>query len=70
MGLADLVTAAVILAGAALLLYRSIVRTKGGCHGCESGGCRPPQRETAELVRLGQPRRPAAGGGASPSTDA
>jgi hypothetical protein len=69
MGFADFVTASAILAGASYLLYRSILKKKGFCHGCESGACRPPPRETAELVRLGRPRRPAAGGAASPRAD-
>jgi hypothetical protein len=51
-GPGDLVTAALILAGAAWLLYRSFARTKGGCHGCAGAGCRPPSRDEG-LVRLG-----------------
>jgi hypothetical protein len=59
MSLADLVIAAVVLSGATYLLYRSLWKGQGSCHGCTSGGCRPRPRDQAELVRLGQPRRPA-----------
>jgi hypothetical protein len=51
MGPGDLVTAALILAGACWLLYRSLFKRKGACHGCDSGACRPP---AGGLVRLGQ----------------
>lgn len=54
MGFADLVTAGLILAGAVYLLYRSIWKKKGHCHGCTSGACRSEPRE---LVRLGERRR-------------
>jgi hypothetical protein len=60
MGFADFVTASVVLAGAVFLLYRSIWKKGGSCHGCSNGACRSPQRESAELVRLGQLRRPSA----------
>ena len=57
MGLADAVIAVLILAGAATLLYRSLFKGKGACHGCSSGGCGAPARAPAPLVRLGtQPR--------------
>jgi hypothetical protein len=49
-GPGDLVTAALILAGACWLLYRSLFKRKGACHGCDGGACRPPER--AALVRL------------------
>lgn len=39
MGISDMVIAAVILAGAAYLLYRSVWKKKGHCHGCDGGGC-------------------------------
>jgi hypothetical protein len=57
MSFADFVTASLILAGAAYLLYRSIWKKKGHCHGCEAGTCRSEPRETRELVRLGDRRR-------------
>jgi hypothetical protein len=60
--LSDLATAVPILAAAIYLLVRSILRTKGGCHGCNAGGCgaRPPAQ--GGLVRLGRPGRgPSAG---------
>jgi len=60
-GLADAVTAAVILAGALYLLYRSLWKGKGSCAGCTSGGCGSPARAPAPLVRLGA--QPRAGGG-------
>ena len=65
MHLADVVTMTVILAGAVLLLYRSIWRSGGSCHGC-SGGCRSAGRDAADLVRLGQRGRPAPDDPASP----
>ena len=56
--LADLVIAALVLAAAAYLLYRSFWRKGGACHGCAGGGCRPRARapEEVALVRLGRPR--------------
>jgi hypothetical protein len=58
MTLGDLVTATLILGAAGWLLYRSLFARKGGCHGCSSGACRPPQ---SGVVRLGsRPARPGA----------
>jgi hypothetical protein len=58
MGLADAVIAAVILAGALFLLYRSLWKGGGGsCHGCDGGSCRPSSRGQAGLVRLGGTER-------------
>jgi hypothetical protein len=68
MGFADFVTATLILAGAAYLLYRSIWKKKGHCHGCESGTCRPESRQTGGLVRVGERRR-RADAAASPCAD-
>jgi hypothetical protein len=71
MGAADLVIAALVLAGALYLLYRSLLRRGGGCPGCDGGACgRPPA--TTPLVRLGaRDQRPSradrARGGASSS---
>jgi hypothetical protein len=63
MGLADAVTAAVILAGALYLLYRSLWKGGGSCHGCaSSGACGTRARAPAPLVRLAAPPRPGAGG--------
>lgn len=39
MGTADMIIAAAILGVAAWLLYRSVWKKKGHCHGCEGGGC-------------------------------
>jgi hypothetical protein len=53
-GLADAVIAALVLAGAAALLYRSLFKGKGSCHGCASAGaCGAPARAATPLVRLG-----------------
>ncbi len=54
MGAGDLFTAAVILAGAGWLLWRSLLRKKGACHGCSGRGCGRPAEST--VVRLGSPR--------------
>ena len=39
MGVSDMIIAAVIVAGALWLLYRSLWQKKGHCHGCSGGGC-------------------------------
>jgi len=39
MGISDIIIAAVITAGAAYILYHSIWKKKGHCHGCNSGKC-------------------------------
>lgn len=39
MGTGDMIIAGIILAMAAYLLYRSVWKKKGHCHGCESGCC-------------------------------
>lgn len=39
MGIADIIIATVILAGAAYLLYRSVWKKKGHCSGCDTGCC-------------------------------
>lgn len=39
MGTADMIIAAAILGVAAWLLYRSVWKKKGHCHGCEGGCC-------------------------------
>jgi hypothetical protein len=51
MSLADQVIAAVILAGALLLLWRSLSKRQGACHGC--GGCGSRPRERDGIVKLG-----------------
>jgi hypothetical protein len=38
MGVSDIIIAAVILAGAVYILYRSLWKKKGHCQGCESSG--------------------------------
>jgi hypothetical protein len=63
LSLADLLVAAAILAGAAWLLYRSLWRSGGACHGC-AGACRSVPRDAPGLVRLGRAER------ARPSGDA
>lgn len=55
---ADMVIAAAVLCAAMWLLWRSVWGNKGHCVGCSGGACRPPQRDAAELVRIGQLRRP------------
>jgi hypothetical protein len=53
MGLADVILAAAILGGAAWLIYRTLVRQGGACHGCsQAGSCRPPG---PAIVKLGAP---------------
>ncbi len=71
MGAADLVIAGLVLAGSLLLLYRSLLRRGGGCHGCDGGACGRPA--PTPLVRLGSPgadQRPRRGdrGGAGASS--
>ena len=39
MGINDVVWMVVILGGASWLLYRSLWKKKGTCHGCSSGCC-------------------------------
>lgn len=39
MGVSDMIIAAVIVAGAFWILYRSLWKKKGHCHGCSSGCC-------------------------------
>jgi hypothetical protein len=39
MSLIDIVLMTLILAGATYLLYRSLWKKKGHCHGCDGGGC-------------------------------
>jgi hypothetical protein len=41
MGVSDIIIAAVILVGCAYLLYHSLWKKKGHCHGCncDGGGC-------------------------------
>lgn len=61
----DLFTAALILAATVYLLYRSLFRKKGGCHGCSGGGCgRSPE---STIVRLGTSPRPHDGARPGPS---
>ena len=39
MGVSDMIIAAVILAVAFWILYHSLWKKKGHCHGCSSGCC-------------------------------
>jgi hypothetical protein len=50
---ADFAIASVVLAGALWLLYRSVVRGQGACHGCSAGACGKRPDRPPELVRLG-----------------
>jgi hypothetical protein len=64
-GAADLVIAGLVLAGALYLLYRSMWKRGGGCHGCDGAACGRPA--SAPLVRLGDSgadQRPRRGRGA------
>jgi hypothetical protein len=54
---ADLAIASVVLAGALWLLYRSVVRGQGACHGCSGGSCGKRPERPPELVRLGSHRK-------------
>ncbi|MGB8931890.1 MAG: hypothetical protein WCC48_11645 [Anaeromyxobacteraceae bacterium] len=55
MGLVDVILAAAILGGASWLIYRTLVRQGGACHGCsQAGACRAPRQE---VVRLGSKPR-------------
>jgi hypothetical protein len=54
----DLVTAAIILSVAGWILWRSLLRKKGGCHGCS--GC-SSQGGGSGVVKLGAPRGPRPG---------
>jgi hypothetical protein len=38
MGFVDIVLAGLIVGGAVYLLYRSLWKKKGYCHGCDSSG--------------------------------
>jgi hypothetical protein len=56
-GVADVVIAAIVLAGAGALLVRSVRRGGKHCGGCAGGGCqRPP-----DPVKIGGRRAAAAG---------
>ncbi len=50
MGASDIIVASVILGGATYLLYRSLWKKKGHCHGCASGGC--AARDTVSIPRV------------------
>ncbi len=39
MGISDIIIAVIILAGTVYLLYYSIWKRKGHCHGCGERGC-------------------------------
>lgn len=53
MGSPDILVASVILAGASYLLYRSLWKKKGHCHGCSGCGSGAP-----DTVQLRRPRSP------------
>lgn len=40
MGFGDFVWMGLILAGAAYLFYRSVIKKKGHCPGCDDGSCK------------------------------
>jgi len=50
----DILIAGAILAGSCWLLYRSLVKSRGGCHGC--GGC-GARAQPDRPVKIGPPRR-------------
>ena len=53
MGAADIAIATAVLSAAFWLIYRSLWKAKGACHGCSSGGsCRPPEQGGSGVVRL------------------
>lgn len=54
----DLSIAGPVLAAALWLLYRSVFKARGACHGC-AGGCRPARGHAGDdLVReIGRVRR-------------
>ncbi len=39
MDMADYFWVTVIVSGAVYILYRSVFKKKGGCHGCSAGTC-------------------------------
>lgn len=39
MGISDMIIAGAILAGAFYLLYHSVWKKRGHCHGCSDDGC-------------------------------
>jgi hypothetical protein len=39
MGIKDILLIAFIIAGAIVLLHRSLLKKRGYCHGCDSGKC-------------------------------
>jgi hypothetical protein len=49
----DVVIAALVLAGSAWLLYRSLWKARGPCHGCSGGGCGRGGSTSERLVKLG-----------------
>jgi hypothetical protein len=54
----DAVIAALVLAAAGWLLYRSLWRARGPCGGCSGGGCGRDRAAPEGLVKLrGAPRR-------------
>ena len=63
MGPGDLFTAAAILAVAGWILYRSLLRKKGGCHGCSGCGHGSPKDGGSAVVRIGAPRGRPGGSG-------
>ena len=63
MGPGDLFTAAAILAVAGWILYRSLIRKKGGCHGCSGCSHGGANKGPSDVVRIGAPRGRVPGGG-------
>lgn len=47
MGLSDMIIAGVIICGAFYLLYHSLWKKKGHCHGCSGGCCEKMPRDRA-----------------------
>jgi FeoB-associated Cys-rich membrane protein len=54
-GATDLAIALAILAATLWVLYRSLWKTRGGCHGCTGGGCGSRKSAGSDhLVKLGE----------------
>lgn len=51
MGIVDIVITALILGGASYLFYRSVIKKKGNCPGCDSEMCKGPAKAPPFLSR-------------------
>jgi len=57
MDLKDIIIAAIILAGAFYLLYRSLWKNKGHCSGCGEIGSEKERKNRSKRGRTTQPKR-------------